>query len=188
MGNAIILVGIKHSGKSTQGKLLAQKLNYDFIDLDDVITQISGLSPRDLYKQNGKNAFIEQEFNASKKIIDDFSQKNLVLATGGGICDNQNAINLLKNFGKFIFLKVDEEVAFSRIIKKVTFENGIWQNLPAYIEKENPKSFDDAKTIFHNFYTKRTEIYQNLADFTVELSKNTKEQNCKIILENLSLA
>lgn len=183
--NAIILVGIKHSGKSTQGKLLAQSSRCNFVDLDDVIQEISNLSPRELYKTKGVEEFIKTEEEAAKKVLKDFQNKKVVIATGGGICDNQNAVKILKSFGKFVFLNVDEDIAFSRIIKKVSFENGIWQNLPAYIEKDSPKSIDDAQKSFHKFYERRTKIYSELADFTINLSKSDKTENCKKILQNL---
>ena len=52
MTDAIILIGIKHSGKSTQGKLLAKKSDRIFIDLDDVITELSGCFESAVYYLN----------------------------------------------------------------------------------------------------------------------------------------
>ena len=37
----IILMGIKHCGKSTQGRILSEKLNYNFYDVDDVILELN---------------------------------------------------------------------------------------------------------------------------------------------------
>ena len=52
MKNSVVLMGCKHCGKSTQGKLLAKKLGVDFFDTDDVITRMCGMDARTLYKTN----------------------------------------------------------------------------------------------------------------------------------------
>ena len=51
---SIILLGIKHCGKSTQGKLLSNHLGCPFFDTDDEVTKLTGKSPRELYIQLGK--------------------------------------------------------------------------------------------------------------------------------------
>ena len=183
MTDAIILIGIKHSGKSTQGKLLAKKSDRIFIDLDDVITELSGKTPREIYNSSGKDAFIQAEFLACEKVFSDYSGAKTVIATGGGICDNKKALEILSKMGKFVFLNVEEQIALSRILKKVVFEDGIWQNLPAYIAKENPSSQKEIQEIFHQYYKRRTNLYSKIADFTINLSQNDKEQNSALILD-----
>ena len=47
----IVLMGIKHCGKSTQGKIISQKLGLPFYDTDDVITLLTGKTPREIYTE-----------------------------------------------------------------------------------------------------------------------------------------
>ena len=54
--SSIILLGIKHCGKSTQGKLLAKYFNCPFFDTDDEIEVLTGKSPRQIYTEQGKEA------------------------------------------------------------------------------------------------------------------------------------
>ena len=49
---SIILMGIKHCGKSTQAALISKKLNMPKYDTDDVVEKLSGKTPRELYVQD----------------------------------------------------------------------------------------------------------------------------------------
>lgn len=184
--NCIILTGIKHSGKSTQGKLLAEKLNCPFVDLDDVITEITGRTPREIYKERGPSGFMILEEEAARKTVRDFSDKKIIIATGGGICDNQPALTILAPHGKFVFLEVPEKVSLERIMRKVVHhEDGTWENLPAYISAKEPKTEEEIQKIFHKFYEERTKLYQNFADVIIPLSTNSKQENTDLILSKI---
>lgn len=182
---SIILMGIKHCGKSTQGKLLSAHFNCDFFDTDDLITERTGLSPREIYTQKGKNQFLIEEENACKYLAE--NRKDFcVIATGGGICNNPKALAELKKIGTFVFLNADETTACDRIIKEIhILENGKLENLPAYIAKENPNSIEDVRKSFHNFYVERQKIYQEIADITIDMKVATKTENMEEILHAL---
>lgn len=184
---AIILMGIKHSGKSTQGRLLAKHLNCSFIDVDDAITKIFKKTPREIYSEKGAGSFMNAEEETCKKIAELCKDKQIVISTGGGICDNAPALNYLRPLGEFVFLSTDEETACNRIIKKAEqLSGGTWKNLPAYISKQNPKNENEVREIFHNFYTERTETYKKIADITVFTTDATKEENAKKLISAIS--
>ena len=46
---SIVLMGIKHCGKSTQGRIISKKLSVPFFDTDDVILEMTGKTPRQIY-------------------------------------------------------------------------------------------------------------------------------------------
>jgi len=111
--SSIILLGIKHCGKSTQGRLLSKHFNCDFYDTDDEITALTGKSPREIYTDQGKDAFLAAEKDACQKLVerlaaqDKKDQISSVIATGGGICNNPQALEVLHKSGKFVFLNAD---------------------------------------------------------------------------------
>lgn len=187
--NSIILMGIKHCGKSTQGKLLSKQLNLPFFDTDDEVTLLTGKTPREIYTKSGKEAFIEAEKNACAKLAEKLSSENLtaVIATGGGICNNQDAVSVLKKIGRLVFLNSDEETACKRILREIKFDkDGTMSNLPAYIAKENPKDIEDVKNSFHNFYVERQKIYAGISDIEVKLEQSaSKQENLQKILKML---
>ena len=95
----------------------------------------------------------------------------------------------LKKIGLFVFLNSDEDTACDRIIKEVKIlENGELSNLPAYIAKENPKSIDDVRKSFHNFYVERQKIYKSICDIEVEMMHVSKSENMERIVSAVQSA
>ena len=152
--SSIILLGIKHCGKSTQGKLLAKHFDCPFFDTDDEVTVLTGKNPRQIYTEQGKEAFLEAEKQACEKLADKLSSINkAVIATGGGICNNPAALEVLHKLGTFVFLNADEKTAANRIVWEIKYDSdGAMKNLPAYIANKNPANVKDVRAIFHDFY------------------------------------
>ena len=63
-------MGIKHCGKSTQGKILAKKMGAQFYDTDDVITEQTGKTPRQIYTESGEEGFKTAEKNACQFVAE----------------------------------------------------------------------------------------------------------------------
>lgn len=186
---SIILCGIKHCGKSTQGKRIASALGLDFYDTDDLILEQCGMDARALYKSQGKDAFIAAELRACEFLRDKLSGKGTqaVIATGGGICQNDPAMQILKALGLIVYLEIDEKSAAGRIVREARFlPDGTIQNLPAYIAAKNPRDESQARAIFHDFYEERTKKYRSLADITVQM-QGSRSENTKKILSELGL-
>ena len=183
--SSIILLGIKHCGKTTQGKLLSKHFSCPFFDTDDEVTALTGKTPRELYSELGKDAFLEAEKNACKRLAEKLSaSERAVIATGGGICNNPDALAELHKIGTFLFLNADEKTASDRIVREIAYDAvGSMKNLPAYIAKENPKNVQDVRAIFHNFYIERQKLYQAVCDIEIKLEHSaSKSENTKKIL------
>ena len=188
MNQGIILLGIKHCGKSTLGNLLSKQFHCPFFDTDDVITEMTGLSPRQIYQEQGPQAFMEAESKACNYLVRYLSalgEKEYVIATGGGICNNKEALKALESLGFFIFLEVPEAVAANRIIQEIEWEDGVMKNLPAYIQKENPSTTEEVAKIFSGFYKQRTALYRELAQISCNLTGESPEENAQLIQQAL---
>ncbi len=70
------------AGKSTVGRLLAQKLGYGFVDTDTLIEQCAGKSIPDIFTDDGEEVFRDWEQQVLSQLS---SHTRLVVATGGGI-------------------------------------------------------------------------------------------------------
>lgn len=164
----IILLGMKHSGKSALGKLLASERGMAFVDTDDLVAQSVGEQVRDYYKHFGPNAFMEAEALVCKKLFEE-GTKNCVIATGGGVCMNEGALEALRKLGVLVYLNVEQKVCYSRILEEDT--------LPAYLQGvANPEK------VFEKFFLERTAKYKKLCDIEVILNPNaTKEENSKLL-------
>ena len=97
----IVITGMPTCGKSTIGKLISEKYQYEFIDTDKLIEDRINTSIADFIKNNGEEKFREIE----SLIIKEISTKNhSVISTGGGaILKNENVTNLKHN-GKIFFI------------------------------------------------------------------------------------
>ncbi|WP_295795470.1 shikimate kinase [uncultured Treponema sp.] len=187
---SIILMGIKHCGKSTQGRIISKKLSVPFFDTDDVIFEMTGKTPRQIYTELGNEGFQEAEEKACSFLqekINSSAEKNAVIATGGGICTNKKALDILKKIGTFVFLKTPERIASFRVLREISVaQDGTLLNVPAFIAKKNPRSIANAKKIFHDFFIERELIYEQLADVVIDMSGSSKEANAAKIIETVS--
>ncbi|MBQ0039381.1 MAG: shikimate kinase [Treponema sp.] len=181
----IVLMGIKHCGKSTQGRLIAQKTGLPFYDTDNVIEEMTGKSPREIYTEKGQEGFIEAEKEACRFVKEQTADKGLVavIATGGGICNNRQAVEILKSFGTLVFLEVEEHIATSRVLREIKVSpEGILSNMPAYIAKKNPRTLEDCGNIFHDFFVEREKIYKEMVDLSIDVSGLSKGENADKII------
>lgn len=108
----VFLIGFMGSGKTTFGKKLANKLNAEFIDIDELVIkqhQVSGI--KELVETKGMDFFRQAETDVLKSLIAD----NAVISTGGGIPCYFDNLDWMKSRGVVVFLKVDEGVIFSRL-------------------------------------------------------------------------
>lgn len=187
---SIILMGIKHCGKSTQGRIISKKLSVPFFDTDDVVFEMTGKTPRQIYTELGNEGFQEAEEKACLFLLEKINssaEKNAVIATGGGICGNKKALDVLKKIGTFVFLRTPERIASFRVLREISVaQDGTLLNVPAFIAKKNPRSVADAKKIFHDFFIERECIYEQLADVVIDMSSSSKEANAAKIIESVS--
>ncbi|TAJ20893.1 MAG: 3-dehydroquinate synthase [Dehalococcoidia bacterium] len=77
----IVLVGLSGVGKSTVGRLLAQRLGWTYVDTDDLVTAREGKTPAEIITTRGEPAFRDIE---SKVVAEAVRQESVVIATGGG--------------------------------------------------------------------------------------------------------
>jgi shikimate kinase len=97
----IVLTGLRGTGKTSLGKLLAEKLKWDFVDIDKEIEKKIQISLHEWIRANGWNAFraIEKEM-----ALESAKRDNTVIATGGGTLLNEESAVTLKKSGHIILL------------------------------------------------------------------------------------
>ena len=108
----IYLVGFMGSGKSTVGRILAERLNMEFVDVDKLIEENEGMKIKDIFDQKGENFFRELE----RKQIEEITKKEgLVVSTGGGLGANLDNMSLMKSTGDVVWLDVSLSIILDRI-------------------------------------------------------------------------
>ena len=97
----IVLIGMPASGKSTVGRLVAEKSGRKFIDTDDLIVDREGISIPEIFESMGEDKFREIETEIVREVSKD---TGVVIATGGGVpLKSQNIDALLEN-GRIYFI------------------------------------------------------------------------------------
>ncbi|WP_298344728.1 shikimate kinase [uncultured Algibacter sp.] len=114
----IVLIGYMASGKTSIGKKLAKKLDYNFLDLDDYIEEKEKLSVSDVFKEKGEIYFRKQEALYLNQLLK--SENNTVLSVGGGTpCYSGNmALILASEQVKSIYLKASLSTLANKLLRK----------------------------------------------------------------------
>lgn len=108
----IFLIGCRGSGKTSVGRQLANRLDWDFIDLDRAIVDAAGCSIREIFANEGEDGFRRREREACLRIK---KLTETVVAFGGGtVCISEN-YSTLKRSGRFIWLRTPAAIAWSRV-------------------------------------------------------------------------
>jgi len=190
----IILIGFKHTGKSSIGYILSKNLGIDFIDLDEQIEKTyalqhdltnSTLHCREIMQKHGEHFFRIMEHRILQKILQctqtackqpvkqpfhkPFLYQQTVVALGGGTPLKKENQMLLKSTSlKIIHITAPQSIVFERIISNRLILNNLSPNnsLPAFFPPD-----DDPYMAFIHLWKERHPVYQSLADYTVNNNK-----------------
>ena len=153
----IVLIGMPGAGKSTVGKILAERLGRKFIDTDEIITKKAGMPIPQIFSLYGEDKFREIEADA---IAEAGKTSGAVIATGGGIVTREQNRYSVKQNSVAVWLKRDLAL------------------LPL---EGRPISQKNDMT---ELYKKRAPLYDDFSDFSVAVNENA-EKTAEIILEKL---
>lgn len=110
----IFLIGFMGSGKSTIGKLLAEKLGMDFIDFDRHIEQETGKTIPEIFDMEGEDTFRLLEHEYLKKLLD---KDRVVIALGGGTPCFHNNMELINKNGTSVYISMSVDTLVKRVSK-----------------------------------------------------------------------
>jgi len=109
---SIALIGFMGTGKTAVGRVLAERLGQEFIDLDAVIEEQEGISIAEIFRRHGEAHFRKLE---QKAVAEVSQRRDVVLAAGGGaVLDRENVVNL-KRMGPVVHLMAHPEMIVRRI-------------------------------------------------------------------------
>jgi shikimate kinase len=104
----IVLTGFMGSGKSTVGPLLADRLGWSFLDVDDVIEAEAGITIAELFSRHGEGQFREREHATIARLA---AGDGLVLALGGGAIEKAETRDLLLSAPGTLLVHLEVELA-----------------------------------------------------------------------------
>jgi len=163
----IYLIGFMGCGKSTAGKKLANRLEYNFLDIDELIQKGENISIEKIFQYNGEAYFRQLE----NKYLRNLNEKrgNYVIATGGGLPCHDGNMDYMKERGLTVYLKMNTKQLFYRLKhakkKRPLLQNKTEAEVVKYIEtklKEREPSYNKANIVFDAFNMKISELVEEI--------------------------
>ena len=155
----LFLIGYRGSGKSTIGLRLAEYLDWQWLDTDDLIVARCGRTISDIFERDGENVFRDLEFEAIKEVV---IRSNVVVSLGGGSILNPLVPSLIAESGKCIWLRADPKTLHDRLGSGTNMQN----------DEQRPPltNFDGLKEIEH-VLSERILVYEACADYSIDTNQ-----------------
>jgi len=178
----LYLVGYMGVGKTTVGKLLAQKLNVPFIDVDEFIENRYHKTITTLFEEKGEAGFREIEHRAIQEIS---SFEDVVVSTGGGLPCFFDTMELLNRTGITIYLKSNVNELVGRLAmdmqKRPLIKKKTAEELRDFVETNLAKRepfYNQAQVIFDVFpCPTKKEINQEVEELLIRIKNKTSNEN-----------
>lgn len=106
----IVLIGMPSAGKTTIGKMLENRMQKEFIDLDDIIIEKAGKSIPEIFEESGEAGFRAIETEAAIEVS---KLNNKIIATGGSTIKHKVNMDYLRQNGITIFIDRDVDKLIS---------------------------------------------------------------------------
>ena len=153
MGN-VVLIGFMGCGKSSVAVKLSYRLKRQMTDTDRLIEKKQGKSIREIFEQDGEEAFRQMETQTLQELKE--TAKNQVISVGGGTPVREENRTLMKEIGKVVYLRAKAETLYERL-KKDT-------NRPLLQGGD-----EDLKTKIQGLLEKRSSAYEEAADLIIDV-------------------
>ncbi|MGA3178743.1 MAG: shikimate kinase [Verrucomicrobiota bacterium] len=108
----LTLVGFMGAGKSTVGRIVAEQLQFDFVDTDALIESRLGTSIGDIFDREGEAAFRQYE---KQEVVELAKRRRLVIAAGGGLVMDPENMASLKTHSLVVCLWASPETLWERV-------------------------------------------------------------------------
>ncbi len=163
--NRIALIGLRGGGKSTLGRLLAEKLGAPFIELDREVERLNGTNLSEIFEMFGQETFRRMERLALEQVLQRFDR--FVLATGGSVVTEPATFELLISSCLTIWVRADPDEHMQRVV-----EQGDLRPIA-----ENSRAMDDLVSIL-----KSRELLYARADITLQTAHKAPGQSLEELL------
>lgn len=157
----LVLCGLPKSGKTTLGRQLAKKLDWQFLDSDQLLEDAYAaifhqpLTCREIFQKHGEVFFRELERDVIAQLP---THTHTILAVGGGALQDPENQKRLKAWGAIIHLSIPRKLLLERLTA----------DTPAFLRDSNLSHSLEA------LEKERLPIYQKLADYSVETNDEDK--------------
>jgi len=163
----IVLAGFMGTGKTTAGRLLAQRLSWEFLDTDEMIAAREKMAITRIFQVHGETYFRDCETRA---VAEAAGANRTVISLGGGALERPENTGVLKKNGVIVCLDAEPAIIVLRTMKT--------RDRPLLLKST------DALGVIRELMRKREPSYRQ-ADLFIDTSSLSPEETADAILENL---
>jgi len=160
----IVLIGFMGSGKTSIGRLVAQRLGFQFIDTDAKIVERTGLQIPQIFEKHGEAWFREQETATLRSLS---ILNRTVISTGGGVVVREENHAVLRELGFVVWLTASEDVIFERVSRN---------------KKRPLLQTPDPRQTVHEMLEARRHLYEAVAQFTLDTTTLAHETTANVLI------
>ena len=164
----VILTGYRATGKTCIGKILADLLDFRFIDTDEAIEKRQGESIAEMVDRGGWELFRRQEENMLYELA---NRSHIVIATGGGAVMHETAWKKLRQNALAVWLTADVKT----ICQRLDSDDDTEDQRPALTEMG---TMDEIAMVL----SMRQPLYEKSSDLKIETDSKTVEEVAEYIL------
>ncbi|MBL9114278.1 MAG: NAD-dependent epimerase/dehydratase family protein [Verrucomicrobiaceae bacterium] len=165
----IVVIGLMGCGKSTVGRLVAQKIGFQVVDTDHLVSDTAHQSIPAIFQREGEVGFRKRETAALLSLL---GKRGHVIATGGGIVTQPHNLPLLKHLGYVVWLNAEP----STLAKRTSSSND-----RPLLQNEDP----EAK--LRALLDVRGPLYRKLADLRIRTDDLSPQETAYGIAESARL-
>jgi shikimate kinase len=165
----IYLTGFMGAGKSTIGKILAQRMGYRFYDTDHLVVKGFHKPMSAIFAENGEEAFRKAELMVLKELS---QRTQVIISTGGGTLVRDETFQIARQSGQLIYLRAPVSDLYERVI---------------FSPKDRPQvDVPEEEATFRAYFEQRRHYYEQ-ADLTVDTIHRKPDDVVQEILRKLNL-
>ncbi|PKO19353.1 hypothetical protein CVU37_03955 [candidate division BRC1 bacterium HGW-BRC1-1] len=157
MAKNIVLIGLMGSGKTSVGRLVAQRTGREFIDVDQAICDRTGLTIPEIFADRGENAFRDLETESLNELK---AATYAVIATGGGAVVRPENRAIMQQLGTVFWLDAPPAVLYDRI--------GEDKNRPMIQGGDPLKKLTELMARRREFYAETSHVHLDTTELTPE--------------------
>ena len=159
----IVLIGMRGSGKTAVGRILAQKLGRELVEMDELIVGKAGLSIPEIVEKHGWERFRDLEEEVAAEVA---RRDDIINATGGGVVVREQNIMKLKQNGLVVWLTANVDTLLERI--------GEDESRPLLKGKTQREDMEIT-------LAERQPLYRKAADITIDTEDKTPKAVVELI-------
>lgn len=157
----IALIGLRGAGKSTVGRLLAERLGRPFVELNKEVEREAGISLQEIINFYGQAGYRNLERRCLERIVATYP--DVILATGGGIVAEPLTYEILLSSFVTVWLRAEDEVHFRRVMDQHD------------LRIAKPELYKEAMDNIHRTLEARDHLYR-MASLTVDTTSMSVEE------------